>query len=493
MTSHLSDPLVGQILGNYAILGRIGTGGMAVVYKAKHLQFGRIVALKTLRTQDPVVMERFAREIKTLALLKHPNIVEAIDCLQAPSGQTFLVMEYIEGLTLEEFIKAEGCIKSEEDIASVITQICDALDHAHKQRIIHRDLKPPNIVLMEQDGKTTIKVLDFGIAKLQDELQKLTTVGQAMGSPLYMSPEQCTGQELSPASDIYTLGIVSYQMICGRHPYESSSVVEIMTSHCDPNKFPESLTDLRPDIAGVIQLNQAIFRMVATDPQKRFQSTEEVKKAINTWIQSTKTSDSETNSDRREEPESPRSRRQTRKAKQDGNLSKSVHKLSAFKKSEAVTKTVKLNQREVKRAEKNAHEAAPKGPSAGRLIAMVIFLPIVVLAAITALALNFEGLQSLIDSVTNNATAHHDSNMKDSTNEERRANMDGDSTSSSDNTTTNATHSKSEPTDTATSSSQESGSEAGSESPVPASETSSGTSTGESGETRAKSDPDLPY
>lgn len=427
MTSHLSDPLVGQILGNYAILGRIGTGGMAIVYKAKHLQFGRIVALKTLRTQDPLIMERFAREIRTLALLKHPNIVEAIDCLQTPSGQTFLVMEYVEGLTLEEFINAEGCIKNEEDFASVITQVCDALEHAHKQRIIHRDLKPPNIVLVEQEGKIIIKVLDFGIAKLQDELQKLTTAGQAMGSPLYMSPEQCTGQELSPASDIYTLGIVAYQLITGRHPYESSSVVEVMTSHCDPNKFPESITDIRPDIGAVTQLNQAIFRMVATDPNKRFQSTDEVKKAINFWIHAARTGETAAPA-LPEEPaitDDTKVRRQTRRTKQEDNLSKSVHKLSAYKKAESVTKTVKLDQLEVKKAEKNAQKAASKPPSAVRLIAMVILVPIFILAGITALALNFEGVKDMFDNVSNSAeNAEQNKNSNSNPNDSNSASTD---------------------------------------------------------------------
>lgn len=435
MTSHLSDPLVGQILGNYAILGRIGTGGMAIVYKAKHLQFGRIVALKTLRTQDPLILERFAREIRTLALLKHPNIVEAIDCLQTESGQTFLVMEYVEGLTLEEFIKAEGCIKNDEDIASVMNQVCDALDHAHKQRIIHRDLKPPNIVLLEQDGKIIIKVLDFGIAKLQDELQKLTSVGQAMGSPLYMSPEQCTGQELSPASDIYTLGVVAYQLITGRHPYESSSVVEVMTSHCDPNKFPESITDIRPDIGAIMQLNQIIFRMLATDPNKRFQSTDEVKKAFNSWIHSAKTGENVVAPP--EEPmiaADPKARRQQRRTKQEDNLGKSVQKLSAYKKAESVTKTVKLDQIEVKKAVKSAQKAASKPPSTARLIAMVILFPILLLAGITALALNFEGVQNMFDNVSNSA-ANQEKDKQDPSN------------SSQTNSTTNSNENADEPDD----------------------------------------------
>lgn len=464
MTSHLSDPLVGQILGNYAILGRIGTGGMAIVYKAKHLQFGRIVALKTLRTQDPVVMERFAREIRTLASLKHPNIVEAIDCLQAPSGQTFLVMEYVEGLTLEEFVKAEGCIKSEEDIASVINQVCDALDHAHKQRIIHRDLKPPNIVLLEQDGKIIIKVLDFGIAKLQDELQKLTTAGQVMGSPLYMSPELCTGQELSPASDIYTLGIVAYQMICGRHPYQSSSVVEVMSSHCDPNKFPESITDIRPDIHNVIQLNQAIFRMLATDPNKRFQSTEEVKKAINIWIHSARNKDEalpasfpEEEPVKSEPSNDPKTRRQARKSRQENNdLSKPVQKLSTFKKTESVAKTVKLDQLEVEKAEKTASKAAGKAPSAARLIATVVLVPLVVLAAITALALNFDGVKSLFDNVTDSASASQDSKKEDGWQSNQTTEADGNSDSNS----ASVEDSEVDDSETRTSSGQESNSEA---------------------------------
>lgn len=283
------DPLIGQHLtDDYLILDRLGAGGMAIVYKARHLKTDRIVAVKTLRERDPAIMERFYREVQTLAKLKHKNIVEALDCIRTDSHHTFLVMEFVEGITLDSLIRSQGRVEKAEDIASILSQVCDALEHAHQQRIIHRDLKPANIVMMvDEFSDITAKVLDFGIAKLQDDLQKLTSEGQALGSPLYMSPEQCMGLEITPASDVYSLGILSYQLITGELPYRSTKMLEIMSSHCNPDVWPQPIYEVRPDLPGVHQLNQIIFRALSTKIEERFQSVAEFGKAITFWIQST--------------------------------------------------------------------------------------------------------------------------------------------------------------------------------------------------------------
>jgi eukaryotic-like serine/threonine-protein kinase len=289
------DPLIGQSLTeDYLILDRLGAGGMAIVYKAKHLKTDRIVAVKTLRERDPAIMERFFREVQTLSKLKHKNIVEALDCVRTDAHHTFLVMEYLEGVTLESLIRSEGRVEKAEDIAALLTQICNALEHAHQQRIIHRDLKPANIVMMVDDSGITAKVLDFGIAKLQDDLQKLTSEGQALGSPLYMSPEQCMGHEITPASDVYSLGILAYQLITGELPYRSARMLEIMSAHCSPDIWPDSIMEARPDLPGVTQLHQIIFKALSTKIPDRFQSASEFEKAISFWIQSTRSGETKT-------------------------------------------------------------------------------------------------------------------------------------------------------------------------------------------------------
>ncbi|MDZ4837740.1 MAG: serine/threonine-protein kinase [Candidatus Melainabacteria bacterium] len=282
-----ADPLIGQTLvGNYQVIDLLGEGGMALVYTGKQISTDRLVALKTLKTRDVDVLRRFEREMKTHAKLNHKNIVEAIDCFES-NEQSFLVMEFVKGSALGDVIEDYGGIEKEEDIASVLSQICDALDHAHSHQIIHRDLKPANIIVVEREEQEPfIKVLDFGIAKLQDDMQKLTAEGQALGSPLYMSPEQCMGKELSPRADLYSLGIVAYEVVTGNLPYEFERLVQIMKAHCDPEYRPQSIATHRPDLKGVTQLNQIIMRAVETEPDKRFQTAAEFKKAIQFWIQS---------------------------------------------------------------------------------------------------------------------------------------------------------------------------------------------------------------
>src|SRR5579885_2595094 len=276
-----ADPLIGQtVAGCYSIIDILGTGGMAIVYKAKQLHTDRIVAMKTLKSKDETVMKRFLREMQMLSKLKHQNIIEAIDCIETPDGQTFFAMEYVDGITLHEMVKTLGSVQKEDDIAAIILQICDALEHAHRQQIIHRDLKPGNVVLVEKHGSIQVKVLDFGIAKIQDDLQKLTTQGEALGSPLYMSPEQCMGQDLTPASDIYSLAVLAYELITGRVPYQCPTVYKLMEAHCTPSIHPDPISTHRPDLACVAQLDQIMMRALETELDKRFNTAAEFKKAI---------------------------------------------------------------------------------------------------------------------------------------------------------------------------------------------------------------------
>ncbi|HMP52617.1 MAG TPA: serine/threonine-protein kinase, partial [Candidatus Melainabacteria bacterium] len=224
----------GQTLEDkYLITGIIGQGGISVVYKARDLATNQIVAVKTLKENKPDIAMRFKREIETLTILQHKNIVRAVEAITLAPGQTFLVMEHVKGISLQELIKQYGRAEHPEVIASILTQVCDGLAHAHKHKIIHRDLKGGNIVLTNVGEKIVVKILDFGIAKLEDDMQRLTLEGKAMGSPLFMSPEQCKGETLTVRSDLYSLGIVAYELITGELPVKGRSIVDVMAKHCD--------------------------------------------------------------------------------------------------------------------------------------------------------------------------------------------------------------------------------------------------------------------
>lgn len=272
------------LAGSYKILGTIGQGGMAIVYKAIQENTDRLVAIKTLKDTSPDVMKRFLREVEAHARLKHKNIVEAIDCVEA-GNLAFLVMEYIEGISLQDRLRQDGRIETAEELASILIQISNALDHAHQRKIIHRDLKSGNFLLLKDDsGETLVKILDFGIAKIQDDTQRLTVEGKSLGSPLYMSPEQCTGATLTPSSDVYSLGVVAYEMATGRLPYQRASIVEIMTAHCDPKVRPEPLQTYRPDLPGIDQLDQVLQKALETRIENRFRNMQQFRQGIEFWI-----------------------------------------------------------------------------------------------------------------------------------------------------------------------------------------------------------------
>ncbi len=278
-----SDP---ALPANYEILGTLGEGAMALVYKARHKSVDRIVAIKTLKTAEPELMSRFAQEMKVLARLRHKNIIEAIDCFENALGQSFFVMEYIQGKSLDKIISSSNRCMSEEDIAGIVIQVLDALDHAHSQQIIHRDLKPANIMVGRGvGGEQVVKVLDFGIARLQDDLQRLTAAGQVVGSPLYMSPEQCMGRDVGPRSDLYSVGILLYELTTGALPYVFPTASQTMAAHCNPNLHPVPLDEHRSDLRVVDHLNKIVQRALETDPDARYQTAKEFKRAIEHWIQ----------------------------------------------------------------------------------------------------------------------------------------------------------------------------------------------------------------
>ncbi|MCA9800628.1 MAG: serine/threonine protein kinase [Cyanobacteria bacterium HKST-UBA02] len=278
---------VGTLLSDrYELLDVLGEGATAVVCRARQKATDQLVAIKILKSTDEEHRARFLKEIETHSRLGHKNIVGYIESIKSSDGRMFLVMERIKGISLLEIIKKLGRQNDEENIASILIQVLEALEHAHERRIIHRDLKSGNIILMkENNGDLVVKLLDFGISKFQDEDQRLTQAGQALGSPVYMSPEQCMGQVITTRSDLYSLGIVAYEMVTGKPPYMRRSVINIMAAHCDETVRPDPIKPVAPELKCVKVLEQILLKALETNADKRFQSATQFKEAVTYWIE----------------------------------------------------------------------------------------------------------------------------------------------------------------------------------------------------------------
>lgn len=246
--SRKKDALLGRSIdGRYQIESLIGVGGMGTVYRATRLLIGDEVAIKILHIDrgDTNSAERFRREAQAAARLKHPNAVSIYDFGVSSDGLQYLVMEFVEGESLREKIKLGPLEFS--SAAEITAQICAALDEAHRRQIVHRDIKPDNIILHSTPYGLRVKVLDFGIAKLRDETAShITQTGSVMGTPHYMSPEQCLGEELDSRADIYSVGIVLYEMLCGRVPFNSPISTAVVVQHV--SQPPPSLRSINPGI-----------------------------------------------------------------------------------------------------------------------------------------------------------------------------------------------------------------------------------------------------
>ncbi len=215
-----------KIAGRYRLEGRLGFGGMSTVHLALDLRLERQVAVKLLAehlADDPTFVSRFQREAQAAARLVHPNIVQIFDSgLDEPSGRHFIVMEYIEGQSCAEILRDDGWVEVDEAV-SIIAQACEGLDYAHRHGVVHRDVKPGNL-LRAREGE--VKLADFGIAKATEQ-SSITQVGSVLGTAAYLAPEQARGEEAGPRADLYALGVVAYQMIAGRLPYEATSLTEL--------------------------------------------------------------------------------------------------------------------------------------------------------------------------------------------------------------------------------------------------------------------------
>ncbi len=259
------------------IISRIGKGGMAVVYKARHLVMNKEVAVKLLLphlTNDSTSLKRFQQEAQATATLNHANIVRIHDC-GLSNGQAFIIMDFVEGQSLEEIIRTEGKFRPERAL-EVFVQICEALHHAHERGIIHRDLKPSNVMLTtDKNGFDIVKVVDFGIAKLlmNDDgqtMHNLTQTGDVFGSPLYMSPEQCSGQKLDTRSDIYSLGCLMYEALTGEPPIVGKNFLDTMQKHLTDLPQPFNSELVKSPLAKRMQV--IVFTCMAKEPSARYSS-----------------------------------------------------------------------------------------------------------------------------------------------------------------------------------------------------------------------------
>lgn len=264
-----NDKYIGRLLDNrYEILEVIGTGGMAVVYKARCHRLNRFVAIKILKddlSQDEEFRRRFHAESQAVAMLSHPNIMSVYD-VSTTDEADYIVMELIDGITLKQYMEKKGVLNWKETLHFGM-QIAKALEHAHSRGIVHRDIKPHNVMVLKNGS---VKVTDFGIARIMSKSNTLTK--EALGSVHYISPEQAKGGRVDARSDLYSLGVVMYEMMTGRPPYDGESPVSVAIQHI--NGTPPMPSMLNPNIPG--GLEQIIMKAMEKDPAKRYANATEM-------------------------------------------------------------------------------------------------------------------------------------------------------------------------------------------------------------------------
>lgn len=274
------DLLVGMRLEDrYYVMSLLGKGGMSLVYKAKDLKTGQVVAVKCLRTQvlgDEMVVKRFEREADVLNRLNHPRIVSFYGYGTNRRGQPYFIMDYLVGTSLGEILRKQGHLDLGR-FQDIFVQVAAAIGHAHKHDAVHRDLKPGNIMLVEK-GSTTdyVKIVDFGIAKVTEGQQKLTRLGEVWGSPIYMSPEQCMGAtNIDARTDIYSLGVVMYEALTGEVPFLGRNYADTMMKQI--SEEPPSFKQSNPKLEIPAQLEQIVFRAMRKKPDERYQTMNELR------------------------------------------------------------------------------------------------------------------------------------------------------------------------------------------------------------------------
>jgi serine/threonine protein kinase len=270
----------GQVLdGKYRLDSLLAEGGMGSVYRATHVMLGKTVAIKLIKAAimtSPEIVRRFQREARAATALNHPNIVSVYDLGQTPDGTLYIAMEFIDGPSLKALIQAGRAVPAARTI-SILRQVASALAVAHKHNIIHRDLKPHNIMLATaSDGSELAKLVDFGIAKTFDEATQLTSLGSALGTPFYMSPEQIEGRAVDARSDLYALGIILYEMLVGEVPFADQSTPAVLIRQLRERPVRPSLKN--PAVPPALEA--IAMRCLEKDPEQRFQTADDFAAAL---------------------------------------------------------------------------------------------------------------------------------------------------------------------------------------------------------------------
>src|SRR5262245_48660242 len=271
MTASGSDPLIGRTIGQYEIVARVGGGSMGVVYKARHTRLKHTRALKFLEprlSHDEEAQARFRQEAEAASATDHPNVCTIYDLAHTDDGQAFIVMAFYEGTTLKQRL-ASGPVPIEEALA-MATEIADGLGAAHVTGVVHRDVKPGNLMLTEHG----LRILDFGLATFVDALH-LTGPQAQIGTFAYMSPEQISGATADARSDVWAVGVILYEMLAGRRPFEGDAEA---ISRAVRAETPTPLRELRPEIPEAVE--HIVFRALLRDPALRFQNGRELSRAL---------------------------------------------------------------------------------------------------------------------------------------------------------------------------------------------------------------------
>lgn len=261
------------LMGRFEVKQILGRGGMGAVYLAMDHQLGEPVALKVIAAnlaEDPEAAERFRREVSAARKITHPNVIRIHD-LGQDHGLLFLSMEHFEGMTLAQMLTRQQTLPLEQ-VKSILLQVCDALDAAHRAQVVHRDLKPQNVLVNEQ---RQVRVIDFGLAQTGYRAG-MTATGLILGTPEYMAPEQIQGAAVDHRADIYSLGAMAYHMVCGRPPFTASTPIAVGFLHCSQPPVPPRQS--RPDVPEHLEL--AILKAMAKQPAERFQTVAELRRAI---------------------------------------------------------------------------------------------------------------------------------------------------------------------------------------------------------------------
>lgn len=279
----VSDPLLGQVVESYKIESLVGTGAMGMVYRGVHQIIGKAAAIKVLKADyadDPEMVQRLIREARTVNAIRHPAIVDIFGFGTLPrTDQPYIVMDLLEGDPLDEYLKEHAPMKLRQ-VAPFLDELLSALSAAHAVGVIHRDLKPGNVfVESKPDGQKGIKVIDFGLAKQADRAGgsvKPTNPGTLLGTPAFMAPEQVLGTKVTPATDLYAVGGIAYQMLTNHLPHEAPSAIEVLSQKMShdpirPRQWQPALDE---------ELDAWVMRLLSREPEKRFQDAEDARRAL---------------------------------------------------------------------------------------------------------------------------------------------------------------------------------------------------------------------